>query len=935
MMRSSWKLILFLLTLTGAFSGSALAAEYREVWLADQVPVFANDHHAGMRLHVAIEGGKVTRAALLVPMHSSSAPQRIEADRFTIREGRLHGEFTYRLERYKQDDQDVPITLDAGLAPEGDKGTWTATIDGREREGSVRVAPPLTADALSDEAVDVWVYGIPHKSYDNRRGTPPLLISGTAKGMRLADGRFEHSGVRRLEAVGRVGATFGPGFARHNHSGPVRALTVAEYKVEPTRVTLRLVDKEAGYEIVIEGERLGRLVMGTAKRTGGDAAAEGRAVGQTGPANDPALYEYSKAYSTPLDQPLDGSAAAPESFPVDPKLTAQALKETAITLPHGRPDRTDHQLVVASYWPGKPGLQVLPEITSTHRPGHPTIAEFPSVEGAARYRFTISGSRLPETETYEVEHPWFDTLPIHRKAKWRGLTVEMTPLAADGSVIDKGHGRRKLQLRSGPSEFWNERMLRGGSGLLHTRYAPAFDFTPVKGAERYRYQVMRRDAVLAEFTGPTPWESLSPVWLEPALIEAIGKELRVTIQALGPDDKPIGDTTEERRIVRRRPFPGLAVTVDPDEVEKRLLAHTRWLRDHALLWGNFDADMAAAHAQYPTPKAQNTVVHRTYAISHSMRQLARLTEDPHERHRARALVERTVDWAQNAYGGATGLPLQQKGWFYPHLWLGLAYLDLYQDTGDDRWRDAAIYVAERMARFQLPTGTWGWTARSGETPDVAGSHNGQDNADHEASEVLYFFGRLRHDLKVDDFRENERRAYEWVMKNSASSFFWRSQWSHAEMGGGNISTKSAVFFARYLLEFADAKDRDMELVDRILRYCEDQFVTWTDPDADEQNEDDAPFIHVSNWGDKTRAGATANLAAAYLLMEKHSGDALFGAKGRALLQAVLAAQDPKTGNIPGTMKPGQRVNVRAVIHYGILTRGLAESAELLRERESY
>lgn len=933
-MRLSWKLIPIVFAVTGAFSGPALAVEYRELWLGDVAPVFANDHHAGMRLHLAIDKGKVTRAAVLVPM-ASPAPQKVEADRFSIDDARLKGSFTYRLERYKKDDQDIAITLDAGLAGNGDKGTWTAAADGRERKGTLRVAPTLTAAELSGEAVDVWVHGIRHKSYDNRRGAPPLLISGTADGMRLADGRFEHSGVRKFDTVARVGATFGPGYARHNQNGPIHALTVAEFKVDPTRVTLRLVDKNAGYEIAIDGERLGRLVMGTAKRTGGQGAGEGYVVGQTGPANDPTLNDYGKSYTTPLALPLDRPAAAPESFPVDPKLADQALKETAITLPHGRPDRTDHQLVVASYWPGRPGLQVFPKITSKHPPGHASIAEFPPVEGAARYRFTIEGRNLQET--HETDNPWFDTLPFYRRqADLKSVRVTMVPLGADGSVIDDGHGFRKLYVRSGPSEFWNERMLRGGSGVLHSRYAPAFDFTPVEGATSYRYQVLRRDDVLAAFTGPTPWESLSKVWLEPALVEAIGQELRVTIQALDPDDQPIGDKTEERRIVRRRPFPGLAVTVDPDDVDKRLLAYTRWLRDHSVIWGNFDADIAAAHAQYPTSKAQNTVVHRTYAISHSMRQLARLTDDPRERHRALATIERTVDWAQNSYGGATGLPSQMVAWFYPHFWLGLAYLDLYEATGDERWREAAIYVARRMVQFQLPTGTWGWTTRQGEMLVVGSSHNGQDNADHDASEVLYFLGRLRHDLKVDDFRENERRAYEWVMKNSASSFYWRSQWSHAEMGGGNISTKSAVFFARYLLEYADEEDRDLKLTDRILRYCEDQFVTWTDPDPDaDAEDDDAPFIHVRNWGDKTRAGATANLAAAYLLMEKHTGDALFGAKGRALLQAVLAAQDHQTGNIPGTMQPGKRTNLRAVIHYGILTRGLAESAALLREHESH
>ncbi|MFP4106123.1 MAG: hypothetical protein ACLFVU_08535 [Phycisphaerae bacterium] len=193
-MHLPWKLIPIVLAVTGVLSGPALAVEYRELWLGDVTPIFANDHYAGMRLHLAIDDGKVTRAAVLVPMARSPVPQKIETDRFSIDDGRLKGSFTYRLERYKQDDEDMAITVDAGLAGEGDKGRWTATADGRERKGVLRVAPPQTAAELSGKAVDVWVHGMSHQDFDDRRrGTQPLLISGTAEGMRIANGRFEHS----------------------------------------------------------------------------------------------------------------------------------------------------------------------------------------------------------------------------------------------------------------------------------------------------------------------------------------------------------------------------------------------------------------------------------------------------------------------------------------------------------------------------------------------------------------------------------------------------------------------------------------------------------------------------------------------------------------------------------------------------------------------
>lgn len=215
MIHLHWKRILTVFALAGLWGGPALAVEYRELWLGDAVPIFANDHHAGMRLHLAIDGGKVTRAAVLVPM-GSPVPRKIEGDRFTIDNGRLKGGFTYRLERYKQEDEDMAITVDAGLAEDGDHGTWTAAADGRERKGPLRVAPTLTAADLSDKRkLRGHIDGVTVRNFvvHNRSDKERIRLSGYSDEFMIRNVTFEGlviegKPISKLEDIPRLEEQF-------------------------------------------------------------------------------------------------------------------------------------------------------------------------------------------------------------------------------------------------------------------------------------------------------------------------------------------------------------------------------------------------------------------------------------------------------------------------------------------------------------------------------------------------------------------------------------------------------------------------------------------------------------------------------------------------------------------------------------------------------
>ncbi len=100
-----------------------------------------------------------------------------------------------------------------------------------------------------------------------------------------------------------------------------------------------------------------------------------------------------------------------------------------------------------------------------------------------------------------------------------------------------------------------------------------------------------------------------------------------------------------------------------------------------------------------------------------------------------------------------------------------------------------------------------------------------------------------------------------------------------------------------LLDHAPKEQRDLKLVEEIARWCEERHIDWSrTPPA-------KPSLTKPNgWGWSRAAGTGTQIAGRFAYVAarlgQETGDALWTAKSRGLIQGILAAQDPVLGGYP-------------------------------------
>jgi len=210
--------------------------------------------------------------------------------------------------------------------------------------------------------------------------------------------------------------------------------------------------------------------------------------------------------------------------------------------------------------------------------------------------------------------------------------------------------------------------------------------------------------------------------------------------------------------------------------------------------------------------------------------------------------------------------------------------------------------ARRIVDRQLPTGAWPGVEPTNGRPDVDPktgrpfmiSLQGPSMQQWDPSSTLYYLGRIRKELKADDFREAEEKARRWLMDNSVARFDWRKQGPHASEDHKMpwlTLPDCALHFFNYLALDLPGRAPDLELMGDLLRWSEDRDVDWR-----RMAHPTSVYPRVIYTG-KNR-DTQMRLAAAYAVYAKHTGNPLHRAKAEALAGACLVAQFPTTGQIP-------------------------------------
>jgi maltose/maltodextrin transport system substrate-binding protein len=249
---------------------------------------------------------------------------------------------------------------------------------------------------------------------------------------------------------------------------------------------------------------------------------------------------------------------------------------------------------------------------------------------------------------------------------------------------------------------------------------------------------------------------------------------------------------------------------------------------------------------------------------------------------------------------------------------GMAFLDMYDVTGDTTYYGAALQIAETFKAVQNDAGTWP------QTFDRATGEAATDANLLIPTWVILFFDRLHGDYGVTRYEPARDAALHWTLEHPVRSYGWYAQFLDTPPGKRykNMSRDEANELAIILLTADDPSPEHEDIALELLRYAEDQFVVWDERD---------PVLRTAWFPEDTRwygtgpegsdwfvpsvleqykfytpiSGSNAIMVRAYLAAYQRTGRPIYHAQAASLATTILRAQAHHGGGeIPTHLRRG-------------------------------
>ncbi len=409
------------------------------------------------------------------------------------------------------------------------------------------------------------------------------------------------------------------------------------------------------------------------------------------------------------------------------------------------------------------------------------------------------------------------------------------------------------------------------------------------------------------FIADKPWESLSAVW------DAVPTgEVKLVVEAL--HDMRVLYIAGERSFYRASPYRGPYHTRGDyrESAEKlfRYLFNAPYIQ-YWLEHGEPDPD----YGLYSYPAKMYS------AVISGMLTFSELTNDPSEKKRAMRIATIVAD-KLISISEPKGSPLEYfpptytgpiyadmvKEWrgesladrmmlIYPAS-AGQVYLDLYVQTGEKKYYDAAAGIAETYKNIQLDNGTWYLLVYVESGMPVEGNFVAPTGVNN-------FLRRLGKMCGCPEFESVSEKAHLWLKENMARDFNWEGQFEDQKPSDRykNLSKGQACSYAIQLLESSGGEPLMIHEAEELIRFAEDQFVIWEDP------------VQGDYWGIKSADWITpcvleqynfytpvntssASMIEAYRSAYVRTGNILYLSKAIDLAGTILKTQNTETGHYP-------------------------------------
>ena len=449
----------------------------------------------------------------------------------------------------------------------------------------------------------------------------------------------------------------------------------------------------------------------------------------------------------------------------------------------------------------------------------------------------------------------------------------------------------------GGQGFWN-----GNAQMF--MYPPSFAFGKVKGAVRYRFQIMDDQQYAHTFEADASTASLKPVW------EFVPRGL-VAVFCFGIDgDSKVCGLAGQRRFWKKAPYePGVYPRAKRSyaEAQKMLCEYILNMPEVAGMEKNGRPDLSqkSNFTSYPS-KMQS-------ALIRAMLSLAVIA--PEKRARALNIAQIAADYLIEKSQRA-GTPLE---YFTPtyegdgqlsgtymgmHMLIypadaGAAFVGLYKATGEARYLDAARRIAATYIRLQGEDGTWFLKMYEKDGKPVSRNRL-------VPTSVINFMESLFEATGEAEYRASADRAFAFIDDGPLRTWNWEGQFEDirpSESRYQNLTKHNACDTAIYMLKRFPGDKRRLAQAREIARYAEDQFVVWRQPcRADRAGYKRVQTYPYETWMTPVALeqyscyapidGSVAKLIRTWLALWEAERNPLDLAKARTLGDATVNMQEP-------------------------------------------
>lgn len=434
-------------------------------------------------------------------------------------------------------------------------------------------------------------------------------------------------------------------------------------------------------------------------------------------------------------------------------------------------------------------------------------------------------------------------------------------------------------------------------------FAPAFDFKEVEGAKAYRYTASVKGKDYC-FTAAKPNLALTPVWRQ----LPVG-DVALKVEGIDAEGQVAG-LAGERSFYRHFPFHGPyhGQVRSYKETAVRAMMYIHRLPSTQAWEHGTEADMSFPHNTYPC-KTVSAVIRSELMLTHF---------SPKEKEKALAIAKGAGDFLMRI-SQAPDAPLA----YFPPTYYGnllasafelnqgktmgmeaakaaLALLDLYEYTREEKYLHHALGIARTYVRIQREDGS---------VPMKLVLATGEAVNDVNASLhcLLYVFRKLHDSFGIDEFEPARLKAEHWMKTCAYDRFEMVGQFEDIRIEDRkpyeNLTHWTGVPYLTYALNNGDRSPETLALARDVINFSEDQFVLWdSEPGPDGYQVFSLPGVWEQHRYPVPVDDSAGNLATGWLALYQATGDKLYFAKAKALMDHMTAVQDVRTGRIPTVWK---------------------------------